>query len=69
MNKKMFIIYVVFVLINYCKDFLHLYYLDNSEQDVSKELINKRLDNYDFENENENDINFFLPMLHKLEGV
>ncbi|MCD2401590.1 hypothetical protein LRB67_04865 [Borreliella bissettiae] len=69
MNKKMFIIYVVFVLINYCKDFLYLYYLHNSEQDVSKELINKRLDNYDFENENENDRNLFLPMLHKLEGV
>ncbi|APS99284.1 hypothetical protein Bmayo_04810 (plasmid) [Borreliella mayonii] len=63
----MFIIYVVFVLINYCKNFLHLYYLHNSEQDVSKELINKRLDNYDFENEN--DRNLFLPMLHKLEGV
>ncbi|ACL34768.1 conserved hypothetical protein (plasmid) [Borreliella garinii PBr] len=44
----MFIICVVFVLINYCKDFLHLYYLHNSEQDVSKELINKRPDNYDF---------------------
>lgn len=67
MNKKMFIIYVVFVLINYCKDFSHLYYFHNSKQDVSKELINKRLDNYDFENEK--DRNLFLPMLHKLEGV
>ncbi|WP_373588988.1 hypothetical protein [Borreliella afzelii] len=67
MNKKMFIICVVFVLINYLKDFSHLYYLHNYEQDFSKEEINKRPDNYDFENEK--DRNLFLPMLHKLEGV
>ncbi|WP_215538877.1 hypothetical protein [Borreliella bavariensis] len=67
MNKKMFIICVVFVLINYCKDFLHLYYLYNFEQDVSKEEINTRLDNYDFENEK--DRSLFLPMLYKLECV
>ncbi|QDA32747.2 hypothetical protein CNO14_07165 (plasmid) [Borrelia miyamotoi] len=46
----MFIICVVFVLINYCNDFLHLYCLYNSEQDISKELINKRLDNCNFKN-------------------
>ncbi|WP_418885554.1 hypothetical protein [Borreliella tanukii] len=67
MNKKMFIICFIFVLINYYKYFLHFYYLYNSEQDVSKESINKRLDNYDFENEK--DRNLFLRMLHKLEGV
>lgn len=45
MNKKMFIICVVFLLINYFKDFSHFYYLHNSEQGFSKEEINKRLDN------------------------
>lgn len=67
MNKKIFIICFAFVLINYLKDFSYLYCLHNSEQDVSKEEINKRLDNYGFEDEK--DRNLFLPMLHKLEGV
>lgn len=52
----MFIICVFFVLINYFKDFSHFYYLHNSEQDSSKEEINKRLDNYDFENEKDRNL-------------
>ncbi|WP_373584960.1 hypothetical protein [Borreliella afzelii] len=67
MNKKMFTIYTFFVPISFYKNFLHFCYLHNSEQDSSKEKINKRLDDYNFENEK--DRSPFLLMLHKLEVV
>ncbi|MGF7102139.1 hypothetical protein [Borreliella kurtenbachii] len=67
MNKNRIIICVVLELISSFKNFSHLYYLHNSDQDASKEEINKRLYNCDFENEK--DKNIFLFMLHKLGGA
>ncbi|WP_042345017.1 hypothetical protein [Borreliella burgdorferi] len=67
MNKNWVIICVVFDLISSFKNFLHLCCLHDSEQDVFKEGINKRLYNCNFENEK--DKNIFLFMLHKLGNV
>ncbi len=56
MNKKMFIIHNFFILISFYRNFLNLYWFHNSEQDVSKEEINKRPDNYDFKNEKDRNL-------------